>query len=89
MQSRRPIWTALVLTVVALIVFEFWTMKPPATVTVVTGPTQGSLHEYAQSYRKALERVSRDVELTPFAQTLNLPKKVNEFDGGQAIGWAR
>jgi len=87
-QPKRPIWTALVLIVVALMVFEFWDMKPPTTVTVVTGQTQGSLYRYAQSYSKALEQVSSDVELTPFPQTLILPKKVNEFDGGQAIGFA-
>lgn len=88
MQARRLLSVLIVLAVLVTVIVQLWILKPPGTVTVVTGPLQGSFHEYAMSYRKGLESVVDRIDVQPEPQSLNIPGRIDQGSGGQFIGFA-
>ena len=88
MQARRLLSVLIVLAVLITVIVQLWVLKPPSTVTVITGPLQGSFHQYAQSYQKGLEAVVDHVEVVPEPQSLNIPSRIDQGAGGQYIGFA-
>lgn len=87
MKPRRLLWNLLAVLVLALVLLEVWRAKPPDAVTVITGPSQSTLHQYAESYRKALVTVTSEAMVLPIQETLNIPREVNDSDDGQTIGF--
>lgn len=87
MKSRRLLWNLLAVLVLSLTLLEVWRAKPPESVTVITGPAQSTLHQYAESYRKALITVSSEAMVLPIQETLNIPREVNDSKNSQTIGF--
>lgn len=85
---RRILPTLLLLMIVSWLAWGALKLRPPAAVTIYSGPEGGSYHQYAKRYLPLLKEVSEESQIEPVSESLRIPDRVAGSPNGQGIGFA-